>query len=57
MWKSIDYFLKSDKSIPSPLKLHLLDVEVNLVSFKLWKSKDMIKLLAATANRSHSSQN
>ena len=36
MWKAIDYFLKSDKSIPFPIKLHFLDLEVNFISFKIW---------------------
>lgn len=54
MWKVIDYFLKSDKAIPSPLKLHLLDLEVNFISFKLWKNRNMTKLLCSMANRTAS---
>lgn len=57
MWKAIDYFLKSDKSIPSTLKLHLLDLEVNLISFKIWRSKEMINLMSSVANRNGPNMN
>ena len=53
MWKAIDYFLKSDKAIPSPLKLHLLDLEVNLISFKIWRDWEMVKQISAIANKNH----
>lgn len=26
MWKAFDYFLKSDRSMPNPIKLHFLDL-------------------------------
>lgn len=36
-WIACDFFLKFDRSMPSALKLHLLDLEVNMVSFKIWQ--------------------
>lgn len=36
--------------MPSSLKLHLLDLEVGLVSYKLWKSEDNISKLDLIMN-------
>lgn len=54
MWKAIDYYLKSDESklIPQPIKLHFLDLEVNLISFKIWQNMDMVIKLCNFGNKS-----
>jgi hypothetical protein len=36
--------------MPSGLKLHLLDLEVNLVSYKIWLDEQLIHHLHSFAN-------
>lgn len=53
-WKACDFIMKNDTSIPSSLKLHILDLEVNLVSYKIWKTDRVINyvrdLLSCASN-------
>ena len=51
MWKAISHFLSSDKGIPSPIKLHFFDIEVNLISSKIWQSDLMVENLYHFANK------
>jgi hypothetical protein len=32
MWRAVDHFLKFDKNMPVNIKVHLLDVEVDIIS-------------------------
>lgn len=43
LWKACDFFLKFDRTMPTSLKLHLIDIEVGLLSHKLWKSFDFVE--------------
>lgn len=54
MWIVLSFFMKSDKAIPTPLRLHILDLEVDLISYKLWKRPDMVEALACSANAVYS---
>lgn len=50
LWKACDYFLKFDKAMPSALKLHLLDIEVSLISYKMWRDQSMVEAIKDFAN-------
>jgi hypothetical protein len=52
MWKAISYFLNSDKSIPHPIKIHFLDLEVDFISYKIWQNYDMVVKLSNFGNKS-----
>jgi hypothetical protein len=52
-WKACDYFMKFDKSIPSTLKLHILDLEVNLISYKVWKVPSFVYTIQQLANNKY----
>jgi len=45
MWKAITFFLGSDKSIPPAIKLRFLDLEVGLISYKIWQDFSIIEKL------------
>ena len=32
LWRAVDFFLKFDKTMPVNIKVHLLDVEVDIIS-------------------------
>jgi hypothetical protein len=38
LWRACDFFLKFDKNMPANIKVHLLDLEVGIVSEKIWKN-------------------
>lgn len=42
--------MKFDKTIPSTLKLHILDIEVNLISYKVWKDQSFVSIIQQIAN-------
>ena len=49
-WKACDFFLKFDRAMPSALKLHLLDIEVNIVSAKIWLDEQLVHHMHSFAN-------
>ena len=49
-WKACDFFMRFDKSIPPTLKLRILDMEVNLISYKVWKEPVFISTIQQLAN-------
>ena len=53
MWIALSYFMKSDKTIPTTLRLHLLDLEVDLISYKLWKNSEMVEGISCAANANY----
>jgi hypothetical protein len=36
----VDFFLKFDRTMPVNIKVHLLDLEVEIISKKLWKDEE-----------------
>lgn len=42
LWRAVDFFLKFDKSMPTNIRVHLLDVEVDIISEKIWKDEENI---------------
>lgn len=40
LWKSCDFFLNFDKTLPSSLKLHLLDLETDIIMSKIWRDEN-----------------
>ena len=55
-WKACDFFMKFDKTIPSTLKLHILDIEVNLISFKIWKDASFVETIQQIATNKFEGQ-
>lgn len=51
-WKACNFLLNFDRTIPSALKLHLLDLEVNIVSSKIWLDEQLVQHMNAFANGS-----
>jgi hypothetical protein len=51
-WCACDFFIKFDRGMPSALKLHLLDLEVNMVSFKIWQDTDLVQQMHNLASGS-----
>lgn len=49
-WKAVDFFLKFDRAMPSALKLRLLDLEVNIISAKIWTDEQIVHHMHAFAN-------
>lgn len=50
MWIVLSFFMKNDKSIPTTLRLHLLDLEVDLISYKLWRNPELVEAISCAAN-------
>ena len=42
MWRACDFFLHFDRSMPSSLKMHLIDLEAGYITHKLWKNNDTV---------------
>lgn len=57
MWEALSFFMKNDKSIPITLRLHLLDLEVDIVSYKLWRDPDMVEGISCAANSNYQKYN
>ena len=51
----MDHFHRSDKRIPTNLKYHLLDIETELISSKIWEKVSLVNMLVSFANNSHNS--
>lgn len=46
LWESFNDFLRSDPTMPSPLKYHLLDIEIKIISFYIWrKNSSLLQIL------------
>jgi hypothetical protein len=41
-WKVCDFLLKNDRTMPIPLKVHILDLEVSLVTEKIWLEYELV---------------
>jgi hypothetical protein len=50
LWKACDFLIRFDRVMPHPLKVHLLDIEVTLISEKLWTEKENIEMIVRFAN-------
>lgn len=50
LWKACDFLIRFDRVMPHPLKIHLLDIEVTLISEKLWTEKENIEMIVRFAN-------
>lgn len=46
IWRVVSLFLRFDQSMPHPLKKHLLDIEINILSNLTWKHEQSIELFA-----------
>jgi hypothetical protein len=49
LWKACDFFANFDRSMPSSMKMHLIDLEAGYLTHKLWLERanlDMISRLA-----------
>lgn len=55
LWRAVDHFHKSDKRIPTNLKYHLLDIETDLISARIWENSEIVKMIMGIANNNTSS--
>ena len=46
----MDHFHRADKRIPTSLKYHLLDIETDLISSKIWTKLSLVNMLVSMAN-------
>jgi hypothetical protein len=46
IWRVVSLFLRFDQSMPHPLKKHLLDIEINILSNLTWKNEYSIEIFA-----------
>ncbi len=37
LWKIMDFYMRIDNSMPLLLKAHILDIEVKVVSYYVWR--------------------
>ena len=56
LWKACDFFINFDKGMPMALKTHLLDLEVTLISEKLWKEPNYIQMISDMARSAQKSR-
>ena len=50
MWKACDFFANFDRSMPSSMKMHLIDLEAGYSTYKLWREDDNLEAMARLAN-------
>lgn len=54
MWRAVDHVHKSDKRIPTNLKYHLLDLETEIISSKIWEDSTLLRTIVDIANNNTS---
>jgi hypothetical protein len=52
-WKICDFLLKNDRTMPVPLKVHILDLEVSFVTEKIWLKTDLVGQIESFFNSDH----
>jgi hypothetical protein len=46
VWQGLDAFLNFDKSMPLGLRLHLLSIETSFINSRLWRSEELVEVIA-----------
>lgn len=44
IWRVLSLFLRYDQSMPHPVKKHLLELEINILSSKMWSDIDCVEI-------------